>query len=85
MRAGAGENGVVSLGEAAAVSAMKLFNEDMRERVKTCPNCDWLFVDRSKNRSRIWCDMQVCGNRAKAGKHYRKIRNRSWIAGMEAA
>ena len=57
-------------GQAAAISAMKLFSEDMKERVKICPNCDWLFVDRSKNRSRVWCDMQVCGNRAKAGKHY---------------
>jgi predicted RNA-binding Zn ribbon-like protein len=60
----------VPLGQAAAMSAMQLFNSDLRRQVKICPNCDWLFIDRSKNRSRVWCDMQVCGNRAKAGKHY---------------
>lgn len=62
----------VPLGQAAAISAMRLFSDDLKQRVKICPNCDWLFVDHSKNRSRIWCDMQVCGNRAKAGKHYRR-------------
>jgi predicted RNA-binding Zn ribbon-like protein len=40
--------------------------------MKVCPNCQWLFIDRSKNRSRTWCDMAVCGNRAKARLHYRK-------------
>jgi predicted RNA-binding Zn ribbon-like protein len=39
-------------------------------RVKTCPNCDWIFLDKSKNGSRIWCDMAVCGNRNKARLHY---------------
>jgi predicted RNA-binding Zn ribbon-like protein len=28
--------------------------------------CRWLFLDRSKNHSRRWCDMKACGNRAKA-------------------
>jgi len=28
--------------------------------------CRWLFVDCSKNRTRRWCDMKVCGNRMKA-------------------
>jgi len=36
-------------------------------RLKTCPahDCGWKFVDQSKNRSRRWCDMAVCGNLAK--------------------
>lgn len=36
-------------------------------RVKICAadDCAWAFVDGSKNRSRTWCDMDVCGNRAK--------------------
>jgi predicted RNA-binding Zn ribbon-like protein len=29
-------------------------------------DCGWLFVDASRNRSRRWCDMSECGNRAKA-------------------
>lgn len=37
-------------------------------RVKICPadDCRWAFYDRSRNRSRTWCSMQVCGNREKA-------------------
>jgi predicted RNA-binding Zn ribbon-like protein len=36
-------------------------------RLKLCPADDCLvpFYDRSKNRSRRWCDMAVCGNRQK--------------------
>jgi predicted RNA-binding Zn ribbon-like protein len=37
-------------------------------RLKACPadSCGWAFYDRSRNRSRTWCAMSVCGNRAKA-------------------
>ena len=37
-------------------------------RLKTCPadDCRWAFYDFSRNHSRTWCDMKVCGNRAKA-------------------
>jgi predicted RNA-binding Zn ribbon-like protein len=37
-------------------------------RLKACPaeDCHWAFYDASRNRSRTWCSMQVCGNRAKA-------------------
>lgn len=36
-------------------------------RIKTCSarDCGWKFVDQSKNRSRRWCDMAVCGTLAK--------------------
>lgn len=36
-------------------------------RLKICPadDCTWAFYDSSKNRSRTWCSMSVCGNRAK--------------------
>ena len=38
------------------------------ERLKACrlDDCQWAFFDHSKNRSRTWCSMKVCGNRAKA-------------------
>jgi len=38
------------------------------ERLKACPadDCGWAFYDRSRNHSRTWCEMRVCGNRAKA-------------------
>ncbi|SFN28949.1 CGNR zinc finger domain-containing protein [Actinomadura madurae] len=36
-------------------------------RVRRCPasDCAWVFWDSSKNASRRWCSMRVCGNRAK--------------------
>lgn len=57
---------------AAARSALRLVCQPEPERMKICPNCEWLFLDKSRNRSRNWCDMTVCGNRAKARLHYRK-------------
>ena len=38
------------------------------ERMKACraEDCRWAFYDRSRNRSRAWCSMSECGNRAKA-------------------
>jgi predicted RNA-binding Zn ribbon-like protein len=37
------------------------------QRVKACraENCQWAFYDRSRNRSGVWCEMAVCGNRTK--------------------
>jgi predicted RNA-binding Zn ribbon-like protein len=37
------------------------------ERLKACPadDCRWAFYDRSRNRSAVWCNMAICGNRAK--------------------
>jgi predicted RNA-binding Zn ribbon-like protein len=37
--------------------------------------CRWLFLDRSRNHSRRWCDMQLCGNRSKAKRFYARTRN----------
>jgi predicted RNA-binding Zn ribbon-like protein len=36
-------------------------------RIKACrgDDCRWVFLDRSRNSSRRWCDMTNCGNRAK--------------------
>jgi predicted RNA-binding Zn ribbon-like protein len=37
------------------------------QRVKACraDDCAWAFYDRSRNRSGVWCEMAVCGNRTK--------------------
>lgn len=45
------------------------------ERLKECADdhgCAWLFIDTTRNRSRMWCSMDGCGNRAKAQRHYRR-------------
>lgn len=39
-------------------------------RICASEDCDWLFLDTSKNHSRRWCDMKSCGNRAKARRYY---------------
>lgn len=61
-------------GFAAAVagSALRLICDDASGRIRICANCNWLFLDRSRNGSRVWCDMAVCGNRQKAKRHYRR-------------
>lgn len=45
-------------------------------RVKACADadCGALFYDTSRNRSRRWCAMEDCGNRAKARRHYARTR-----------
>jgi len=59
-----------------ARSAADLLVSAEAVQVRECaaPSCSWLFVDRSRSRRRKWCDMAVCGNRAKARRHYRRHR-----------
>ena len=47
--------------------AVRLFTEGDFHRIRECGGhaCGWLFYDRSKNNRRRWCEMEVCGNRAK--------------------
>jgi predicted RNA-binding Zn ribbon-like protein len=46
-------------------------------RLKAClaDDCQWGFYDRSRNRSAVWCDMRVCGNRQKV-RSYRERHHR---------
>jgi predicted RNA-binding Zn ribbon-like protein len=58
-------------------SAAELLTSDRLSRVGQCEDdrgCGWLFVDHSRNRSRRWCDMEDCGNRAKAKRYYERQR-----------
>ena len=50
-----------------AWAAFDLFRGSELDRLKQCPSddCHWLFVDRTKNGSRRWCEMATCGDRAK--------------------
>jgi predicted RNA-binding Zn ribbon-like protein len=60
----------------ARSAAELLVSPDVR-RVRECAGekCDWLFLDASRNRSRRWCDMAACGNRAKARRNYARRRS----------
>jgi predicted RNA-binding Zn ribbon-like protein len=46
-------------------------------RLKVCQDdtCRWAFLDTSKNRSRSWCSMQVCGNRTKTRAYRARRKN----------
>ena len=61
-------------------SAAELLTGDDLDRVRECCSdcCAWLFLDTSRNRTRRWCDMTVCGNRAKARRHYARQKRRPW-------
>ena len=50
-----------------AQAAVNLLTTHDHTRIKQCQgkHCGWLFYDSTKNNSRRWCDMSVCGNRSK--------------------
>jgi predicted RNA-binding Zn ribbon-like protein len=47
-----------------------LAEEPPRLHICASDTCRWLFLDTSKNRTRRWCDMKICGNRAKARRYH---------------
>jgi predicted RNA-binding Zn ribbon-like protein len=55
-------------------SAADLLISAQLDRIRICadPECGWLFLDSSRNRSRRWCSMESCGNRAKARRFYQR-------------
>ncbi|HLK86825.1 MAG TPA: ABATE domain-containing protein [Candidatus Binataceae bacterium] len=57
-------------------SAGDLLTAAQLARVRECANdkCLWLFLDQSKNGTRRWCSMSACGNRAKAHRHYARLK-----------
>jgi predicted RNA-binding Zn ribbon-like protein len=62
-----------------ATSAADLLAETDRAPIRMCglsadDECTWIFLDETKNRSRRWCSMKDCGNRAKARRHYHRAR-----------
>jgi len=60
----------------AAVAADLLTGPDLR-LVKRCGGCPWLFVDRSRNHSRRWCDMADCGTAVKMRRYVARRRERA--------
>jgi predicted RNA-binding Zn ribbon-like protein len=59
-----------------AWSAAQLLTSDELPLLKRCAGdqCGWVFLDRSRNHARRWCDMRVCGNNEKARRFYRRKR-----------
>ena len=57
-------------------SAAELMTSHDLHYLRECASedCEWLFLDTSKNHSRRWCSMKECGNRSKARSHYQRAR-----------
>jgi predicted RNA-binding Zn ribbon-like protein len=57
-------------------AAADLLLDERLARVRECASerCRWLFLDSSRNGLRRWCDMRVCGSRAKARRYYSRQR-----------
>lgn len=61
--------------KARIVSAVaELLTQRPGLRIKTCggDDCDWLFIDRTKAKRRLWCDTRTCGNIARVRRHRSK-------------
>jgi len=61
-----------------ALSALTTLVQANLARVKQCAgeHCGWLFFDATKNKRRRWCEMEVCGNRAKQKAHRARAQER---------
>ena len=54
-------------------SAVGLLVSPRLEQLRQCGECDWLFLDESKNASRRWCK-KTCGDRVKARRYYERAK-----------
>jgi predicted RNA-binding Zn ribbon-like protein len=54
-----------------AQSVVSLLTSSAMDHVHMCTSetCRWLFLDSSKNHSRRWCNMKICGNRMKVRRY----------------
>ena len=68
-------------------SAADLLTTESLDRVRLCKaeDCGCLFVDASKNRSRRWCAMSDCGNRAKVRRHRQRLRESAVRLAVDSA
>jgi predicted RNA-binding Zn ribbon-like protein len=57
-------------------SAASVLVSDEASRIRICggPDCGWMYVDRSRNGLRRWCQMETCGTREKSRRRYQRIR-----------
>jgi predicted RNA-binding Zn ribbon-like protein len=70
---------------AIARSAADLLASEQLQFVRACSSetCQWLFLDSSKNHRRRWCDMKLCGNRAKFQRFYKRQKRASTTKGTK--
>lgn len=57
-----------------ARDAVELLSGETRSRIRRCPGCGALFLDRSPSGRATWCSMATCGNRAKVAAYRSRTR-----------
>lgn len=59
-------------------SAADLLLSPALQQIRVCAgeDCSWRFLDTTPGRTRQWCAMEPCGNRAKARRHYARRNER---------
>jgi predicted RNA-binding Zn ribbon-like protein len=69
-----------------AQAAAGLLTSEDTARIHQCKSaaCRWLFLDMSRNHSRCWCDMKICGNRMKARRFQRRLKPEPSPSGLLA-
>jgi predicted RNA-binding Zn ribbon-like protein len=57
-------------------SAASLLVSPEARRIRICggTDCGWMYVDRSRNGLRRWCQMETCGTREKSRRRYQRLR-----------
>jgi predicted RNA-binding Zn ribbon-like protein len=57
-------------------SAASLIVSDEAPQIRVCggADCGWMYVDRSRNGLRRWCQMETCGTREKSRRRYQRTR-----------
>lgn len=66
--------GVATLRWRIVEAAIALLASDDLGRVGACPTCGWFFLDTTRNRSRRWCSMAMCGSVSKSRRYYWRTR-----------
>jgi len=57
-------------------SAASLIVSEEAPKIRICggPDCGWMYVDRSRNKLRRWCQMETCGTREKSRRRYARTK-----------
>ncbi len=69
-----GLRSVSDLPDELDLATWRLLQHEDRRRLRQCrdDDCGWLFLDHTKNASRVWCSSADCGNRSRARRHYER-------------
>jgi predicted RNA-binding Zn ribbon-like protein len=68
----ANEGDLAGLMSRIVVDAVDLLTSDRLLLIRRCAECDWLFLDTSKNSTRRWCK-STCGNRVRSRERYERL------------